>query len=81
MRPLIQSGWQDSNLRPPAPKAGAITGLRYAPSLKWGCKDSKFLFWTSGWVEKVGVVDGGVGVGGGWSELGWWDGQGIVFGR
>ena len=22
-------GWQDSNLRPPAPKAGAITGLRY----------------------------------------------------
>ena len=26
-----QSGRQDSNLRPPAPKAGAITGLRYAP--------------------------------------------------
>ena len=26
------SGWQDSNLRPPAPKAGAITGLRYTPS-------------------------------------------------
>ena len=25
------SGWQDSNLRPPAPKAGAITGLRYTP--------------------------------------------------
>ena len=25
------SGRQDSNLRPPAPKAGAITGLRYAP--------------------------------------------------
>lgn len=25
------SGWQDSNLRPPAPKAGAITGLRYIP--------------------------------------------------
>jgi hypothetical protein len=30
MRPLL-SGWQDSNLRPPAPKAGAITGLRYTP--------------------------------------------------
>ena len=29
VRPL--SGWQDSNLRPPAPKAGAITGLRYTP--------------------------------------------------
>jgi hypothetical protein len=27
----ILSGWQDSNLRPPAPKAGAITGLRYTP--------------------------------------------------
>ncbi len=27
------SGRQDSNLRPPAPKAGAITGLRYAPSI------------------------------------------------
>ena len=25
------SGRQDSNLRPPAPKAGALTGLRYAP--------------------------------------------------
>ena len=26
-----KSGWQDSNLRPPAPKAGAMTGLRYTP--------------------------------------------------
>jgi hypothetical protein len=25
------SGQQDSNLRPPAPKAGALAGLRYAP--------------------------------------------------
>jgi hypothetical protein len=32
------SGWQDSNLRPPAPKAGAITGLRYTP--KSVCKYS-----------------------------------------
>ncbi len=29
-----KSGWQDSNLRPPAPKAGAITGLRYTPKDK-----------------------------------------------
>ena len=28
------SGRQDSNLRPPAPKAGALTGLRYAPNNK-----------------------------------------------
>ena len=28
---LIMSGWQDSNLRPPRPKRGAITGLRYTP--------------------------------------------------
>ena len=27
------SGRQDSNLRPPAPKAGALTGLRYAPNV------------------------------------------------
>ena len=30
---LLLSGRQDSNLRPPHPKCGAITGLRYAPSL------------------------------------------------
>ena len=28
---VFLSGWQDSNLRPPAPKAGAMTGLRYTP--------------------------------------------------
>ena len=33
---LIESGWQDSNLRPPRPKRGAITGLRYTP--KMSCK-------------------------------------------
>ena len=27
------SGWQDSNLRPPGPKPGAITGLRYIPNV------------------------------------------------
>ena len=29
--PFIKSGYQDSNLGPPAPKAGALTGLRYIP--------------------------------------------------
>ena len=28
------SGWQDSNLRPPRPKRGAITGLRYTPKIR-----------------------------------------------
>ena len=28
---LSWSGYQDSNLGPPAPKAGALTGLRYIP--------------------------------------------------
>jgi hypothetical protein len=30
---LKKSGWQDSNLRPPRPKRGAITGLRYTPKI------------------------------------------------
>ncbi len=29
---LLKSGRQDSNLRPPGPKPGAMTGLRYAPN-------------------------------------------------
>ena len=28
----LQSGWRDSNSRPPAPKAGALTKLRHIPS-------------------------------------------------
>ena len=28
---VLLSGRRDSNPRPPAPKAGALTGLRYAP--------------------------------------------------
>ena len=27
------SGYQDSNLGPPAPKAGTLTGLRYTPNV------------------------------------------------
>ena len=33
MKYLFLSGRQDSNLRPPGPKPGAMTGLRYAPKL------------------------------------------------
>jgi hypothetical protein len=32
MLAFFVSGWQDSNLRPPRPKRGAITGLRYTPN-------------------------------------------------
>ena len=32
-REVFLSGRQDSNLRPPGPKPGAITGLRYAPNV------------------------------------------------
>ncbi len=32
------SGYQDSNLGPPAPKAGALTGLRYTPNAYCCCK-------------------------------------------
>ena len=37
---LNLSGWQDSNLRPPAPKAGAITELRYTPKKQRRDRDS-----------------------------------------
>ena len=29
---FVSSGWQDSNLRSPAPKAGALTGLGHTPN-------------------------------------------------
>jgi hypothetical protein len=32
LQAFIMSGWQDSNLRPPRPKRGAMTGLRYTPN-------------------------------------------------
>ena len=41
---LEMSGWQDSNLRPPAPKAGAITGLRYTPNELGMQKKQIFVF-------------------------------------
>ena len=39
------SGWQDSNLRPPRPKRGAITGLRYTP--KTGANIKLFILTTN----------------------------------
>ena len=39
--PFSKSGYQDSNLGPPAPKAGALTGLRYTPLLSEGLFFSK----------------------------------------
>ncbi len=36
MKRFVLSGQQDSNLRPPAPKAGALAGLRHAPIIFGG---------------------------------------------
>ena len=44
------SGWQDSNLRPPAPKAGAMTGLRYTP--KNGMQIYYLIFMTMPFFQK-----------------------------
>ena len=42
---LSWSGYQDSNLGPPAPKAGALTGLRYIPLLlNCGAKVLQFFY-------------------------------------
>ena len=42
---LLKSGYQDSNLGPPAPKAGALTGLRYIPLLlNCGAKVLQFFY-------------------------------------
>ena len=41
----FMSGWQDSNLRPPRPKRGAITGLRYTP--KMGANIKLFILTTN----------------------------------
>ena len=41
---LQQSGWQDSNLRPPGPKPGALAKLSHTPmfttSFLWSCHSS-----------------------------------------
>ena len=38
------SGWQDSNLRPPRPKRGAMTGLRYTPKFPFRTANIVTLF-------------------------------------
>ncbi len=48
---VFMSGRQDSNLRPPGPKPGAMTGLRYAPNVLFrDCEISNYflsgiMFW------------------------------------
>ena len=51
------SGYQDSNLGPPAPKAGALTGLRYTPFLqslyfRLRCKGKHYLLHSKHFNEK-----------------------------
>ncbi len=41
----LLSGWQDSNLRPPAPKAGTLTGLRYTPNGEEGANVAVLIIW------------------------------------
>ncbi len=36
------SGREDSNLRPPGPKPGALTGLRYAPKISFNAVEEGF---------------------------------------
>ena len=36
------SGREDSNLRPPGPKPGALTGLRYAPKISLNAVEEGF---------------------------------------
>ena len=44
---LFVSGYQDSNLGPPAPKAGALTGLRYTPFFNFCAKVQKHFILAS----------------------------------
>ncbi len=44
------SEWRDSNSRPPAPKAGTLTGLRYTPNVSDGDAGS-----GSGWIPFMTV--------------------------
>ena len=43
---FIWSGQEDLNLRPPAPKAGALAKLRYAPYLFYLCS-----YYTTNYVD------------------------------
>ena len=41
MQTLLLSGWRDSNSRPPAPKAGILTGLNYIPHTSFSKASAK----------------------------------------
>ena len=43
MKFLFLSGWRDSNSRPPAPKAGILTGLNYIPHTSFSKAGAKVL--------------------------------------
>ena len=54
---LLKSGRRDSNSRPPAPKAGALTGLRYAPNIFCeSCRQSSDCVLTS-FKHPIGLED------------------------
>lgn len=48
----FSSGRQDSNLRPPAPKAGTLTGLCYAPRRFPMLQQGKLLFFNPNYSKK-----------------------------
>jgi hypothetical protein len=55
LRGLLVSGWQDSNLRSPGPKPGAITGLRYTPNIS---NKQYFQLCGEGGIRTPGTVTG-----------------------
>ena len=50
------SGRQDSNLRPPGPKPGAMTGLRYAPKYFYFKELPFLLLCGEGGIRTLGTV-------------------------
>src|SRR5580700_11855859 len=56
------SGWRDSNPRPPAPKAGALTKLRYIPAPHGRCTGNAD--GTAQVYGKTGMTSAAVGGGG-----------------
>ena len=52
---IFRSGQKDSNLRPPAPKAGALAGLRHTPKKKT-MQPSSFFFRGEGGIRTPGTL-------------------------
>src|SRR5690606_5676765 len=52
---LHLSGWQDSNLRPPGPKPGAMTGLRYTPIRSFIAERQGFEPWRRLPVDRLAI--------------------------